>query len=555
MSRIVSVWLPRWSIYRFLAAQARGHCGKPVDSDRPFVLAIAGAGGPRIAALNAAAEEAGLTIGEPLADAGAKAGFLQVRDVDTAADDAALRRLALWATRYTPTASPLCRELWNETNGADGFFLDIEGSSHLFGGEERLLADLAGRLENFGLTVRLAVADTPGVAWAISRFHKASLFILPSGEEAEALSPLPIEALRLTGETRTALRRLGFKTVGTLIDKPRAPFAARFAAELLRRLDQTLGRVDEPLVPVVAPPVYHSLHYLLEPVVTAEAIVARVRRLMQNLVHALTRDDAGARRLRLCLYRVDGAVETIEIGLTAPTRSVSHVARLIDLKLEAFAALDDAGFGFETIGLAVTRAEPMPAQQTEFTSASLPSPASGGGSGWGHGDRAERCAALVDALRQRLGPHSVRRFEPVTSHLPERAEVLPPVDNAASACAHSWSEPEQRPLARPLLLLPQAEPAEVTALVPEGPPRRFSWRGVTYDVAGAQGPERIGAEWWRKPHLSAHSRESGDERPHDFTRDYYLVEDLGGHRFWFYREGLYERETAASRWFVHGLFA
>ena len=39
------------------------------------------------------------------------------------------------------------------------------------------------------------------------------------------------------------------------------------------------------------------------------------------------------------------------------------------------------------------------------------------------------------------------------------------------------------------------------------------------------------------------------------TRDYYLVEDADGHRFWLYREGLYGRETAAGRWFVHGLFA
>src|SRR5271154_2203396 len=151
MSRIVSVWLPRWPIYRFIAAQAINPSGKLVEPDRPFALAVSGAGGPRIAALNAAAADAGLVIGEPVADARAKAGFLQVHDIDAAADDAALRRLALWATRYTPTASPLCRELGNETNGADGFFLDIEGSSHLFGGEERLLADLAGRLENFGL--------------------------------------------------------------------------------------------------------------------------------------------------------------------------------------------------------------------------------------------------------------------------------------------------------------------------------------------------------------------------------------------------------------------
>jgi protein ImuB len=471
--------------------------------------------------LNAAAEVLGLATGDLLADARAKAEFLQVRDADPTADDAALRRLALWATRYTPTASP-----WNEDNGADGFFLDITGAAHLFGGEEKLLADLAARLrKNFGLPARLAVADTPGAAWALSRFHKTPSFVLPCGQEAAALAPLPIAALRLAPETRGVLRRLGFKTVGSLLDKPRAPFAARFPTELLRRVDQALGRIDEPLVPVVAPPIYHSLRYLIEPIFTHDAIIAHANRLMATLVHVLTRDDVGARALRLCLYNVDGAVEAIDIGLTLPTRNVSHVARLIELKLEALAATCDAGFGFEAIGLAVTCADPMPARQTELTSVT------------DEGDRTERCASLIDALRQRLGPHSVRHFEPVASHLPERAEVLPPIDGDASA----WPEPDQKP--RPLLLLPHAEPAEdVTALVPDGPPRRFSWRGVTYDITGAQGPERISAEWWRYR----------EPKP---TRDYYLVEDTAGHRFWLFREGLYGRETAAARWFVHGLFA
>jgi protein ImuB len=61
-----------------------------------------------------------------------------------------------------------------------------------------------------------------------------------------------------------------------------------------------------------------------------------------------------------------------------------------------------------------------------------------------------------------------------------------------------------------------------------------------HDVAHAQGPERIACEWWRK-------REP--------TRDYYLVEDGNGRRFWLYRAGLYGRETSSPRWFVHGLFA
>jgi len=530
MSRIVSVWLPRWPILRFLAAQAISPASKPVDPDRPFVLTVAATGGLRIAAMNRAAEDAGLAIGDPLADAQAKAGALQVHAADGGADDVALRRLALWATRYTPTASP-----WNEENGADGFFLDIEGSAHLFGGEESLIADLAGRLNRFGLPARFAVADTPGMAWALSRFHAESHCILPSGGAAAALADMPIAALRLSPETRTVLRRLGFKSVGALVGKPRAPLAARFAAELLKRLDQALGRIDEPLVPVVAPPVYHSMQYLLEPIVTQKAIVARVCRLMQNLMHVLVRDDAGARALKLSLYRVDGAVETIEVGLTSPTRSVSHVARLIDLKLDALSAMQDAGFGFEAIGLAVTRAEPMPARQADLDALTAhPSQAP-------QDDAAiERCSALIDALRQRLGRYRVRRFEAAPSHIPERAEMLPPIESTA---ALAWPEPEQT---RPLFLLPHAEPTEVTALVPDGPPRRFCWRGVTYDIAGAQGPERIAAEWWLR------HRHHCDPPP---SRDYYLVEDAEGHRFWLYREGLYGRETAAPRWFVHGLFA
>jgi protein ImuB len=522
MPRIVSVWLPRWPILRFLATQASAPLGcEPVDPALPFGLAADVSGTPRITALNAAAEAEGLKIGETLADARAKAEKLQVRAADPAADDAALRRLALWATRYTPAASP-----WDEKNGADGFFLDVTGASHLFGGEEKLLADLGERLARFGLPARGAAAETAGAAWALARFQ-ASPVILAAGQESEALARLPIEALRLSPETRRTLRRLGFRHIGALIDKPRAPFAARFERELLVRLDQALGRAAEPLAFIMPPPVYHSLRYLMEPVAAQEAVVAIAKRLMQDIVHALVRDGVGARTLRLALYRVDGGVRSMDIGLTRPTRSVPHVARLIELKLERMGETLDAGFGFETLGLAVTTAEHMDPGQTELM-AGLDEASE-------HLD--ERCAELIDGLTQRLGPRSTQRLAPLASHLPERAE-------AAFAAGHdcvAWPSPNAAQ-PRPLLLFARAEPAEVTALVPEGPPRRFRWRGVIHGIAKAQGPERIAGEWWHD-----------DASPP--TRDYYLVEDEAGHRFWLYREGLYARETVSPRWFVHGLFA
>jgi protein ImuB len=388
-----------------------------------------------------------------------------------------------------------------------------------------LLADLFHRLNHFGLPARVAIADTPGTAWALSRCHAARSIVLPSGQEAEALAPLPIEALRLSPETCVTLRRLGFKRVGALIDAPRAPFAARFERELLRRLDQALGRANELLVTIAPPPVYHSLRYLLEPIFAQEAVVAVATRLMKDLVHALVRDGMGARALRLALYRVDGKVKVVDIGVTMPTRSATHVARLIDLKLERSTETIDAGFGFEALDLAVTVAERMEPTQTDLASA----PDSG---------NPERCAALVDRLRERLGPRSVRQLKPIASHLPERAETA---CAATGSAAPAWPTPDEaRP--RPLLLLPHAEEVDVTALVPEGPPRCFRWRGVMHDVARALGPERIASEWWR----------SRKPLP---TRDYYLVEDDAGHRFWLYREGLYGRETDSPGWFVHGLFA
>ena len=456
-----------------------------------------------------------------MADARAKAEGLQVAAHDPAAADAALRRLTLWATRYTPSVSP-----WGDDNGADGFFLDITGAAHLFGGEEKLLADLSHRLNCFGLSARIAIADTPGAAWALSRYHPLHAVVIPKGQAAEALTPLPIEALRLSPDTRTTLRRLGFKRIGTLIDKSRAPFAARFEKELLKRLDQALGQTTEPLAFIVSSPVYHSTRYLMEPIWTQDAVLAVTTRLMKDIVHALIRDGVGARGLRLSLYRVDGDVSVVDIALTLPTRDPSHVARLIDLKLERFPDVVDAGFGFETLGLAVTLADPMNERQAEFTSVLSGT------------HKAESRARLIDSLQQRLGPDSVQQIAPVESHIPERAEIT----NPAVEQSTDWPAPDEDRM-RPVLLLPQAEPVmDVMASVPEGPPQRFRWRGVRHDIVHSQGPERIAGEWWR----------SSTFQP---PRDYYVVEDKDGHCFWLYREGLYERETNAARWFVHGLFA
>ena len=58
--------------------------------------------------------------------------------------------------------------------------------------------------------------------------------------------------------------------------------------------------------------------------------------------------------------------------------------------------------------------------------------------------------------------------------------------------------------------------------------------------------------WTDEQLLKAMMPEQFDLRHADPTC---IGEDDEGRRFWLFREGLYARETAKPRWFVHGLFA
>lgn len=513
---------------RFLRAQARRLSGAladlgigddAVDPARPFVLVAPGAGGARITALNQAAAATGLAVGELLANARAQARGLQARDADPAADATALRRLAVWCLRYSPRVMAC-----DEASGGAGIFIDITGCAHLFGGEAALCADLARRLRDFGLAPRLALAGTAGAAWALAHYgHDGT--IVSAGGEAAALRDLPPAALRLDDGTLTLLRSLGFRRIGALIDAPRAPFAARFGEAILRRLDQALGRVAEPLAPVLPPPVYRAQAVFADAIVAQDHVLAAARRLLHAVVRDLERDGKGMKRLRLLLFRVDGGVVPIELGLAAPTRDPGHVARLLALRLDRRVDDMETGAGFEAASLDVLAAAPMVEHQAGFTA-------------HGTAARPDGLARLVDRLVQRFGSGAVRRIATRASHIPERAAVLCP---AIEAPPGDWTAAPQGE--RPPLLFDPPELADVVALIPEGPPRQFRWRGQRHTIVHADGPERIAPEWWR--------RSRGDA---EATRDYYIVEDEAGRRFWIYRAGLYGRETVSPRWFVHGVF-
>jgi protein ImuB len=354
--------------------------------------------------------------------------------------------------------------------------------------------------------------------------HDEEGVILPSGEEQAALADLPITSLRLDAGTATGLRRLGLRTVQQLLRIPRAQITARFGALPVLRLDQALGAIEEAIDWPRPPIEWHERLAFAEPIGTPEDLMRALSQLAERLCRRLAEQDKGGRRFVARFFRVDEVVPQIAVSTALPVRDPAYLAKLMREKLDTV----DPGFGIEVIALEAETVAPLSMPQGQLDDATAR-------------DTTDRLTGVVDTLTNRLGADRVSRVAPYASHVPERAvQRVPPLPLRQP----SWVDDPAAP--RPIRLLRRPEEIEVIAPIPDDPPIRFRWRGVSHRVRAAAGPERIAAEWWR-------GKRSGKRPETDLIRDYYRVEDSDGARFWIFRAGLHA-EDRMPRWYLHGLF-
>ncbi|MFN4202195.1 MAG: Y-family DNA polymerase, partial [Tabrizicola sp.] len=357
--RILSLWFPR------LAADRVARRRKDAV---PVPLAVVGDrnGAQVLVSLSAEAEAAGLSLGQPLRDATAICPALLTVAADPPAEAQFLLSLRRWAGRLSP---------WVAEEPPAGLMIDLTGAAHLHGGEEGVLARVAEDCEGLGLTVRAAIADTPGAAWALARFGGARVaplrsgdaieqearatrsraakrrgwergggpprvvaargaetaVIAPPGRLHEALADLPLAALRLPGDVVDRLTRLGLRRIGDITGIPRAALARRFGADTLRRLDQALGMEPEPLNPA-RPPMHFAVRLTLpDPIGLRSDVEAALDRLLPPFCDRLRARGRGVRRLLFQGFRADGGTTCVEVGLARATDSPDRIRPLLHL--------------------------------------------------------------------------------------------------------------------------------------------------------------------------------------------------------------------------------
>jgi protein ImuB len=471
----------------------------------------------RLIALNKAAQEAGLSRGMMLAGAKALVPDLMVADSDPAREADDLIALARWAMRWTPYVAP-AKDLIN----THALFLDITGCAHLFGGESAMLADMLRRMRALGLTARAACASTPGAAFALARFAPEARDGLsaPDGAALRALvGSMPVEGLRISEVTAASLRALGLKTIGALAGQSSAALARRFGIDLVRALDRARGQEEEAIDPVSEVIPRRVRLRLMEPLMTRDGLEKAIGKASGEICTLLERYNEGAMRVAVNLYRVDGVVLTLTGGAGRPHRDAVLWNRVLRERIEALANGDglDLGFGVDLIEIGAPVVEVLAEVVVDLDPVAAAALAS-----------ADALHRLADRMSARLGASRVTRLAAVASHVPERAVVKVGVCDSPPPSQY----PAHIAARRPVMLMTHAEPIDAIAEVPDGPPRVFRWRALSFKVACAQGPERIAC---------------GE----DHARDYYRVETTEGRRFWLYRQGL-PGVVERPRWYVQG---
>ena len=504
MARVLSVYLPTWPTDRL----RRANGGVP---PREVALALKTKVGSKriISAVDDLARRYGIHRGMAVAKAQVLFGDLELRDADPAADAVALQQLARWALKhYSPTVA---------ADLPDGLVLDIAGAAHLHGGERDLLEDLHARLADAGIGARMALADTFGAAHGLARFGNRDPIIVEPAKGTDAIVALPVAALRLDNDLVQELLLLGIETVGELAAKPRAPLARRYGPQMFRRVDQAFGRLAEPIIAVDCPELISVERIFAEPIGAPETLEKYTRRLIDQICERLEDVGQGARRLDLRFIRVDNRIEVVSVATAKPVRDKRRLAKLLCDKIETV----EPGFGIDKMVLTAIHAEALAFSQI--------------GSTYAEPARAD-VEDLWDTLANRYGEGRLFRAVSVATDIPERAvRRLPPTATEVGSVRNAGFR-------RPVRLY-RPEPIQVLSVLPDHPPRTFTWRGQRYSVVRSDGPERVKGEWW------VSERETGR------VRDYFILEVESGERYWVFRAGDGQHtDTGSLNWYLHGKF-
>ena len=395
-----------------LAARLRAE--PELAGDALVILEGAGDRG-RVVAATRRARQSGIKPGATLAQARARLPNLVARGRDASCERAAQEALLDVAESISPRV---------EDTGFGIAYLDVAGLERHYpdaDDPERSLAEtLVRELESrAGLPTRVGVGGSK-LAARVAAAQPHGPTVIPAGDEADFLAPLPLTRLSPEADILATLERWGIRSVGALARLPRDEVASRLGREGQALHAVARGLDPQPLMPRQPPPVFREGLELEWPLVNLEPFVFVARGALDRLTGRMAGQGLACSCLELSLELEPDGHHERAITLPAPTRDVKTLTTLVRLDLEA----RPPGAPVRSFVLTAHPDRPRLAQLTLFGPAAL-SP--------------DKLATTVARLFALLGEGRVGAPQVVDGHRPERCALVPftpppppPDTNAAS---------------------------------------------------------------------------------------------------------------------------
>lgn len=502
--RIACIHLPLFP----LAARLRS---EPELIREAVVVTEGNGNAARVVAGTRLAREAGVKPGQTLPQARALCPKLVARPRDEQCERTAQEALLEVAESFSPRA---------EDAGEGVAYVDLEGLERHFKGPSPELdmgRSLIAAADKAGLPARVGVASSK-LAARVAAGLPDSPVVVPEGEEAAFLAPLPLSKLSPEVEISSTLEQWGVRSIGDFARLPKERVASRLG-RTGRELHATARGIDpRPLIPREPPPVFSEGMNLEWPLVSLEPFLFVGRAALERLCERLESSGLACQRLGLELRLEPDGHQTRTVDLPAPTRDVKTLLTLLRLDLEE----KPPGAPVAGFTLLAWPDRPREAQLSMYGPAAL-SP--------------DKLATTLARLFALLGPDRVGSPRPMDGHRPERFSLVeytpPPPPEIRREPRTGRGLLAVRVLRPPLgleVLSEEQSPVDVRTVVHDESEKRPRIEGR---VKVASGPWGLEEGWWT-------------EEP--TGRDYWDVELTGG--------GIYRiyRDRGTGEWFADGIY-
>lgn len=325
---------------------------------------------------------AGVREGMTLANARALLPKLEVAYQDDEGEARTLESLAGFAYSFTPEVRLFRPNV---------LLLEVSGVQRLHGSEEQLIGRVSGGLTRLGFSSHIAIADNATAALTLA-MTSATVVTLP-GHGDEIFTDLPVQALRLDPKVAADLGDLGITRIGQLTGLPSNTLPHRFGDELVTRLRELRGELDEDFESWK--PVRHVTERLdfTGPTNQYTSLLFILRQGATFMAERLQASASGARRIEARLVGTDHDDLVFTLDTARPTADAGGLATLLTTRFER---LDRGESWFDALELTVPSAEPLEQKQRDLFASE---------SGAASGD----FLRLVDELTGRLGREAVAR--------------------------------------------------------------------------------------------------------------------------------------------------